>query len=395
MARDPIFNPLDRDVLDDPYAAYRRLREHDPVYWHDQLGSWVLSRYDDCATVLRDSDTFAADFRRVGIPTPAPLLSLQTLDPPEQTPLRHFAVDAVHAQDLGALEDDAAARARDGLEELAARETFDFVSDFADPFTLGTISELVGVDPPEQDESWARGNEELDRSMDAGLDPDLEAAGLRVRAAFSELVDEWLAGAPTRGVLAWIAAHEDESGVSRDVLCNSVRAFWHAGFEVASRFMCSAVATVLSDSAVRTALAHGASLEAAVTELARLVGPVHAVSRVCTRPVRLGGKALERGDVVVVLLAAANRDPDQFERPDELLIDRPPNPHLAFGKGAHSCLGFMVGKMQVRVVLAEILRSYPDMRLDGELRPRNTATLRGLASMPVRVEARAAAEARA
>ena len=391
MARDPIFNPLDPDVLVDPYPAYRRLREHDPVYWHEQLGSWVLSRYGECATVLRDSDTFAADFRRVGISTPPPLLSLQTLDPPEQTPLRHFAVDAVHAQDLAALEEDAAVRARARLAELADRETFDFPSEFADPFTLQTISTLVGVDPPAQDNSWDQRNDALDRSMDAGLNPDAEVAGLRARADFSELVDQWLADGPERGILAWVAAHEDESGVPREVLCNSVRAFWHAGFEVASRFMCGAVCTVLCNHAARTALAQAASLESGVTELARLVGPVHAVSRVCTRSVQLDGKALKRGDIVVVLLAAANRDPERFARPDQFVVDRPPNPHLAFGKGAHSCLGFAVGKMQVRVVLAEILGSYPDMRLAGELTPRSTATLRGLASMPVRAGMPAAA----
>jgi cytochrome P450 len=390
VTKDAIFNPLDPGSVADPYGGYRRLRDEDPVHWHEPLRSWLLTRYRDCLAVLRDSDTFAADFRRVGIPTPAPLLSLQTLDPPEQTPLRHFAHDALHSQDLDALELDAATRARHGLAELAGRDSFDFVRDFADPFTLRTICDLVGVDPPVADATWDARNEALDRSMDAGLEPDSEEAGLRAREAFSELVDSWLAAGPTEGILGYVAANAGSTGVARDVLCNSVRAFWHAGFEVASRFMCNAVRTVLTDPGARAVLAEMADLDPAVTELARLVGPVHAVSRVSTRPAEIGGRAIARGDFVVVLLAAANRDPDEFDRPDELVLDRQPNAHLGFGKGAHSCLGFMVGKMQVRVVLAEILRAYPEMCLTGEPRPRATATLRGLESMPATLGAREA-----
>src|SRR5207244_818536 len=98
-----------------------------------QLNSWVLSRYAECKSVLSDFDVFANDFRRIGIPTPPPILSLQTLDPPDQTPLRIFAKEALHAQNLKALEETTNQKAVDLLDHLASRETFDFVRDFADP----------------------------------------------------------------------------------------------------------------------------------------------------------------------------------------------------------------------------------------------------------------------
>jgi cytochrome P450 len=98
-----LFDPLDPAVLADPYPTYRRLRETQPVYWHEPSQCWILTRYADCLAVLNDSDHFANDLRRIGLATPPTLLNLQTLDPPEQTPLRRFAQSALGTQDFSAL----------------------------------------------------------------------------------------------------------------------------------------------------------------------------------------------------------------------------------------------------------------------------------------------------
>jgi cytochrome P450 len=381
--RDALFDPLDARVLRDPYPAYRRLRETHPVYWHPQLNSWVLTRHTDCVAVLANSDIFAADFRRVGVPTPPPLLSLQTLDPPDQTPLRRFAQSAVRAQDFAALEEDARERAETLLEGLALRGRFDFVSDFADPFTLGVICQLLGVEPPARDEAWARLNDELDQSMDSGLVPEAEDAGLRAREAFSALVGRWLDSAGDEGVLGYVARNLDQAGVGREVLLNTVRAFWHAGFEVPSRFLCNAVLALLSHPGALDALRLTEALDRGIEELVRYAGPVQAVSRACTRETSLGGQTIRPGEVVVALLGAANRDPEVFDRPDELVLDRHPNPHLGFGRGAHACLGTPIARMEARVVLSTLLDRYPDLQLAGAATPRANATLRGPAALPI------------
>jgi cytochrome P450 len=388
-APDEFFNPLAPDVIANPYPTYRRLREAHPVYWHEGLQSWVLSRYADCQAALRDAELFTADWRRVGLPTPAPLLSLQTLDPPEQTPLRHLGLDAVRALDMRALEDDARQRAERMLADLAGRERFDFVSGFADRFTLGTIMRVLGVERLEPDERWDRLNDDLDHSMDAGFDADAAEPGLEARRWFNALVEQWLADPPAGGVLAFVAANEDRAGVPHDVVVNSVRAFFHAGFEVPSRFLGNALAALLERPEGLGALRWG-PVETSVEELVRFVGPVHAVSRACTRDVQLGGEQVRRGQVVIVLIAAADRDPEQFPDPDELVLDRDPNPHLGFGRGTHSCLGNSIGRMQARVVLSALLERYPATRLAGEPVRRRNATLRGMASLPVTLASAAA-----
>jgi len=383
MARDKFFDPLDPEVLADPYPTYKRLRESNPVYWHEQLNSWVLTRYADCGYVLDTNEVFGNDFRRIGVPTPGPLLSLQTLDPPDQTPLRLFATKALHAQDFNALEMDAKRRADELVASLVGRDSFDFVRDFADPFTLGTISKLVGVEPAKQDEQWSRMNDDLDRSMDSNLLPESEEPGLDARAKFSALVESWLEAGSSEGILAFIAAHINETGVTREVLVNSVRAFWHAGFEVPSRFLGNAIAVLLKNPEALSTFRSSSSVDAAINELVRYVGPVHALSRACSQDVELGGKTIRKGDVAIALIAAGNRDPEQFPEPEELRLDRNPNQHLGFGKGPHSCLGAQVARMEARVALSTLAVNFPAMRLTGEVKPRANATLRGPAVLPM------------
>ncbi|HUK91137.1 MAG TPA: cytochrome P450, partial [Blastocatellia bacterium] len=125
------------------------------------------------------------------------------------------------------------------------------------------------------------------------------------------------------------------------------------------------------------------SVDAAINELVRYVGPVHALSRACSQDVELGGKTIRKGDVAIALIAAGNRDPEQFPEPEELRLDRNPNQHLGFGKGPHSCLGAQVARMEARVALSTLAVNFPAMRLTGEVKPRANATLRGPAVLPM------------
>ncbi|MDG5805285.1 cytochrome P450 [Streptomyces ossamyceticus] len=382
---DEFFNPLSAEMIADPYPVYRRLREQAPVYWHQQLGAWLLTRFTDCQAVLRDSERFAADFRRVGIPTPETLLSLQTLDPPTHTPLRHLGLGALRSLDIDALTAGLLARAEADLSALAGRGEFDFVRDFADSFTLTAMTSLLGVPGPAEDDTFHRLNADLDRSMDSGFDPDAEAAGIRAREQFNALVESWLAHPPEHGVIAHLVEHEAEGGVSRDVLVNSVRAFFHAGFEVPSRFLSNAVAALLDHPEAFAALREGAPMGPAIEELIRFSGPVQALSRACTEDTSIGGQTVRRGEIVVALIGAANRDPGQFPDPDAIRVDRDPNPHLGFGRGSHSCLGSVIGRAEASAVMSAVVRHLPSLRRSGHAVPRPNATLRGLRSLPVAV----------
>ncbi|MEU8244545.1 cytochrome P450 [Actinoplanes missouriensis] len=381
---DRLFNPLDPQTLADPYPVYRRMRETEPVYWHRQIDSWMLTRYADCSEVLRNSEVFSTDFRKIGIPTPPTLLSLQTLDPPDQSALRHLALDAVRAQDLTAIRAELTAYADRLFDELTGRESFDFIRELADTFTLKAITRFMGVEPPATDETFDRMNDDVDHSMDSQLDPDGAEPGLRAREHFNALVREWFAAPSGQGAVSYVVEHLPGSGVPQDeVLVNSVRAFFHAGFEVPSRFLGNAVGALLTVPGAWESLASGeVALETAVEELLRFGGPVQALARAVTRDTVVGGRTLRKGQVVTALIGAANRDPAQFADPERLDLSRKPNPHLSFGRGSHSCLGLNLARLEAQVVIGALL-ARPRLRLAGEPVVRPNGTLRGLSRLPV------------
>jgi hypothetical protein len=125
-----------------------------------------------------------------------------------------------------------------------------------------------------------------------------------------------------------------------------------------------------------------------VEELVRFGGPVHALSRACTAKTEVGGTPIEQGDIVIALIAAADRDPAVFAEPDTVRLDRDPNPHLGFGRGTHSCLGAMVGRAEGYAVLSALATDLPELTLAGAPTPRPNATLRGWYRLPVAVAGR-------
>lgn len=376
-------DPLDPTATKDPFPAYNELRRTDPVHWQDRIESWLLTRYNDCAMVLSNAQLFASDFRRVGIPTPEPLVVLQTLDPPDHTMLRQFAKEALRMQDFGALEKDASSRADELLDSLAERDTFNFINEFAYPLTAGTICRLVGIATPDLKE-WIRlRKHDFGQSVEIQSDPEADGAGSEERAGFSERLNKLLDGGHSEGLLGYIAHHLGEAGVSRDVLVNSLLTFWHAGVEVPSWFLGNAVSTLLENQEAFWDLGSLSSFGTAVEELIRFCGPVHALSRACTEEIKLRDKTIRKGDIVIAMIAAGNRDPDQFANPDMISWKRTPNQHLGFGRGAHVCLGANIARMQTRLAIPKILKRFRHMRSTGVPQPRPNVMFRGLVNLPM------------
>lgn len=374
LADDPLLALGEPDNLADPYPAYRRMREHDPVRWHEGLGSWLLTRHADCSAVLRDSVSFGSDFRRVGEETPAPLLSIQSLDPPEHTVIRHFVADAFRAQDFRAQERSIAERTRRGLAALGEGPA-DLVAGLAEPIALGTIVEFLGIPAPDP-EWFVPMSHTIADGMDAGLWPETDEPAVRARAELAELAGGWLDDPPAHGLVGYVASRELPPGLERAVLLNSLRALLHAGFESCARMLGNALAALL-------ALPGGverwrrADRARAVDELIRFDAPVQADARVCVAAATVGGTPIEPGQVMTLLLGAANRDPARFGDPDEIRFDRAPNPHLGFGRGAHACVGSALAALQARVVFDVLAEERPGTTLAAPPRFRRNLTLRG------------------
>lgn len=381
IGADPVLALAEPEALRDPGPVYADLREHQPVCWHDGLQTLLVSRHADAVTVLRDSSRFGSDFRRAGEEMPPAAISVQTLDPPEHTGIRHLLVDAVRQLDWSALERDISHQAGTRLADLAGRPSFDFVSDFADPLAWSTVLAVLGVTGPAL--SWfGPVADAIVDGMDAGVWPESGEPAMAARAELSRLTDGWLDDQASRGIVAFTAIHAEQRGVHRTVLENTLRVLVHAGYTSASKLLSLGAVTLLSQPG---ALSRFAAVDPgpAVEELVRYCSPVRALARVCVEDTKLGGRPLRTGDVVTVLTGAANRDPARFSDPDSLSLERAPNPHLGFGRGAHSCLGSGLAALQARLVFGILARDYPGSQLAGAPVFRRNLTLRGLSNADV------------
>lgn len=382
VASDPILDLARPANLQDPHPAYARLRAQRPVFWYEPLNSWFLTRHADCVQVLRDSATFAADWRRVGEEMPPQAISVQTLDPPEHTDVRRLFMAAMRTRPATAVTDMVAAHTRQRLAALRGRTSFDLVTEFVEPLALSTITSYLGVPAPDVRQFVPMSNAIVD-GMDAGLWPHRGGPAMAARRQLSELTDTWLTATAGDGIVAAVVSLADGHGVSRSVVANTLRVLLHAGYTSASSLLSLAAVALLrpgSDGLPRFAACDTAT---AVDELVRHTTPVQAFARACVDDTEVGGTRIRAGQAVTMLAAAANRDPLRFAEPDSLRLDRHPNPHLGFGRGAHSCLGSPFAATQAGVVLSLLAEQHPTMRAVAEPEYCQNLTVRRLGRFEV------------
>ena len=360
---DPIRELAEPYAQHDPFSVYAPLLDQRPVFWYEPLRSWVLTRHADCAAVLRDSARFSTDWTRVGETVPPAARSIQSLDPPEQTPVRRMFVEAVRAVHDDALRDEVTRQADTRLAALADRDSFDFVTEFAEPLALSTTARLLGVPPPDQAWFVPLANAISD-GMDGHLFTERLAPATAARAELAALAGRWLADPGAAGVVGFVARRAGHYGVDAALTATTLRVALHAGYTSASKLL-SLSAVALLDTPGGLAAFRSAEANTAVEELTRYTSLVQGVARACVRDTELAGVTLRQGDAVTLLLGAANRDPARFDDPAELRLTRSPNPHLGFGRGTHACIGSLFAVMQTGIVFSILADRYPRARSVG------------------------------
>ncbi|MFI1198892.1 cytochrome P450 [Streptomyces sp. NPDC020883] len=379
MAGATIWSLLEPSALLDPHPIYREWYGRSPVLWSPEIEAWLITGYEEAFTALRDAERFCQDWRRVGVDTPASLLSLQTLDPPEHTRIRHLMLEGFKAADLEALERSIRAALDESLAEVEGADDFDFVTRIAEPLTLHAVTRLLGV--PRVDPDWfvPRSHTIVD-GMDSSLRPECYEPGVQARAELSALVGEWFDAPLPEGFTAHVVRRAKEAGVEREVLHNSLRVVLQAGFQTASRFLTAGLYALLR---IPPELRRPVDSDLAVNELVRFASPVHVESRACVEDTVLGGQQIRKGQIVSMFLGAANRDPRAFDAPDAARWDRTPNRHLGFGRGPHACLGAQVATVIARIVFGTLGHRYPNARLVAEPHPRPNVTEHGMFELHV------------
>jgi cytochrome P450 len=391
-----LFGP---EMLADPYPYYARLRSTDPVHWEDQAGGWVLTRYADIVTVLRNPDASseraAASQQRVNPEFKAfdELRSFAMLnsDPPRHTRLRLLVNKAFTPRTVEELAPFIRSVVDQALSAVKARGRMDVMTDLAFPLPATVIAEMLGV-PPEDRVRFKQWSD--DSSAEIGNVPsNLSAEVLRKSVAAMEALNGYFRtiiaqrrAQPRNDLIsALVKAHEEGDRLSDEELLANCRLLLNAGHETTTNLIGNGVLALLNHSDQMKRLRDDPALmQSGVEELLRYDSPVQFTNRILKADMEIGGKVLREGQIVLLVLGAANRDPEEFPDPDRLDVGRTDNKHIAFGLGPHFCLGAPLARLEGRIVFEALLQHAPDMRLDGPPpRHRQNFNLRGLESLPV------------
>ncbi len=387
---EPDFDPLDADFSANPYPTWSRLRESAPVARGARWNFWALTRYADIKQVSRQPKKFTSS---LGITVPTNPVSGRRaplhFDPPEH-PLYRRPLNGVFSdQRVELLEPEIRGIARDLVARLVEEGGGDVVAKLTSPLTGAVFGLFIGVSCEEALDlnshserfEWAQGHRDATIAEEENLylyqrcreivaarrespldeERDMISALLSLRIDGQELDDEFIAGS-LRQLL--IAAHVAPTAV-----------------------IASAIKHIALDRDLQTLLRSDPGLvPAANEEFLRLYTPNQGFSRTAVGPACVHGQEINAGEQVALVLTSANRDEDVFDRPDEFVLEREPNPHIAFGHGAHKCAGQAVARAEMLVAMQELLAATESVEL-GARRTPLLWPLHGPESLEILVEA--------
>lgn len=381
------YNPTSPEIRDNPYDAYRKLREKDPVHRLRLLNAWLLTGYKEIDDALRDHEHFTNSQRGFAF---TELRTLLHTDPPIHTRLRSLILKAFTPRAVEKLE----SRIRDTserlLDDIAGKDQIDIIADIAYPLPVIVIADMLGV-PPEDRDRFKVWSDDLALSVEPVL---ARTHTDRIRKSWDEIF-EYFEGIialrqadPKDDLISLLIAAEDQGNkLSREELLLTLLLLLVAGNETTRNMIGNGTLALLRNPEQMELLRNdGSLLESAVSEFLRYDSPVQLNGRYVFKDTVIGGKRVRAGQQLLCALGAANRDPAVYADPDRLNIARNEAKHLSFGRGIHHCLGSSLAMLEGRIVFGALLDRYSSMRLAREPEYRDRIVLRGVKELVVDVE---------
>ena len=376
----------------DPYPLYDLLRGAGPVLWLEPLGYWVVVSHSEVLTVLRhpmlSSDRSRWDAYELPPGEERPGGGMAVMDPPDHTRLRGLVQQAFTPRMLE--------RLRPRIEELVdrllaaagERAEFDLMADFAAPLPAIVLAELLGVPPADQElfRRWATAHIESIDPVSHSVSDEGMAARATLRGYLEEVVARRRREPREDLISGLLAAHERGDRLDAPELMEMLLLLLVAGVETTANLIGNGMNALFDHPAELGRLrAEPGLIESAIEEMVRYDSPIQLAGRVPIEDVELAGQTLRKGQMVGVILGAANRDPAAFPEPNRLDLARTPNPHVAFGRGIHFCIGAPLARIEGQVAIPALLARFPTLRRAGDTRRRENLHVRGFASIPVAV----------
>ena len=393
-------------MLGNPYPLFCRLRTEDPVHWDVFLHTWVVTRYIDVLEVLH---SFSAErthtpekLKSMGLSEMSPIAQLMVkqmlfMDPPSHTRLRSLASQAFSPARVAVLRSHIREIVNRLLDAVQKEGQLDIIRDLAEPLPAIVTAEMLGVPLSDrlQLKAWSADFAEMLGNFQHNPEhaPRMLRAVQDMTVYFRDTIRRQK-DHPQEGLVHSLMTAEVDGDrlTEEEVVANSIVTMV-GGQETTTNLIGNGVLTMLRNPGEVKRLQEDLSLiPSAVEEMLRYESPSQHTGRLAAQDVELGGRLIKKGQAVMAVMAAANRDPERFSDPDRFDVARTDNRHLAFGYAAHFCFGAALARVEAQEVFGAIIRRLPGLELQpSPLIWRNNLGLRGLTALPIRFQASHAA----
>jgi cytochrome P450 len=353
------YNPSTTEFQDDIWDVYRTLRDEHPVYHDDRVDQYVLSRFDDVWRAVHDWETFSSVVDEADNLLPQMIY----IDPPRHTALRALVSRAFTPRRIAEVEASVRPVARELIDGIAARGGGEVQHEYAAILPSVVIAQMIGV-PDEHVPKFRQWTESFLEITESG---DFADAASNIYGLFAELLAARRAEPRDDMMTALIGAEVDGEHLTDDELLGFCLLLVLAGNDTTSSLIGSGVVLLARHPDQRVLLVRDPSLwPQAIEEMNRLESPTQVLPRTTTRDVELHGVAIPAGSRVMLVWGAANHDDREFPNPEQLDVTRTVTRHLAFGHGAHYCLGASLARLEARVAFEEWHARFPEYELAAE-----------------------------
>ena len=386
------FDPYDVDINADPYPVYARLREEAPAYYNDRYDFWALTRHADVEQGLLNWQVFSStrsdilDVIKAGVKLPPGVILFE--DPPEHTMHRGLLSRVFTPRRMAALEGQVRDYCARCLDPLVGSRGFDIITELAAQLPMRVIGMLLGI--PEDDQVAVRDKTDADLRTRPGQPMQVREGTVANGDMFAEYI-EWRSKHPSDDLMTQLlnAEFEDEHGEKRTLTRQEVLTYTTvlagAGNETTGRLIGWLAKLLAEHPDQRREVVEDRSLIPRVIDEALRFEPTgHATARYVMEDVEYHGATIPAGSAILMVLAAANRDPRRYTNPDVFDLHRDDIQHLTFGYGLHYCLGANLARLEGRVALDELLNRFPEWDVDyAGMQLASTSTVRGWERMPL------------
>ncbi len=401
-------NTLDGiDLLEDtwatavPHDQFDRLRREAPVHWHEHPeweGFWAVTRYDDVRAISRDHQTFSTelgttflqDMDEIGLELTR--MTLLNMDPPKHSRYRRLVSAGFTPRMIGRLIDHIGEQADGILDALEGRDEIEFVEEVACELPLQVICEMIGV--PNEDRhlifDWSNRLVGMQDPDFRTSDEDGQIAAAEIYAYCEAMIADRTANPRDDIMTALVQAEVDGDRLSTQELDMFFVLLCVAGNETTRNLIAHSLQVLLEYPEVKADLVANIDDDdlwvSATEEFLRWGSAIHNFRRTATVDTEIAGQPIKAGEKVVIYYASANRDPEHFADPDVFDPRRTPNDHVTFGGGgAHFCLGANLARAEIKIMMREFLRRFPNVAPAGDHRRMRSDFVNGIKHLPVRL----------